>query len=393
MPFVIRPVNRERLAPRVGRVGHRDRRDPDGRVTGDEPDPIGSRHIVRAENDRDREGRSAREAASRDHRFVVLATQKSIDRRQRARAEHEDVRQLALTDLELRQAPRLSPELQQLLPRGKSLERRARQMAEPLQPVEHLRHRLGEALDRRIADHLRMERFLVGIAHAGEVGDLAGDGLAVKAFGVPLDQRVKRRPDEHLDETLAHTSPPKPQRCLMARSSVPKRLSIATPMAKITIIKASSCSASARSRANCSCWPSDAWWLTMTSSSPAIRLRHAKAQPCFRPPTKEGNAAGRITCLYKPRPFAPITCPTRTSSGCTSSTPLRSPAAMAGAAPRMTTNVMAPSPGWNRRMASGNHAIEGIDCRPKIAEPTALRRSDTRATRIPTALPMATAMA
>ena len=200
MRFVIRPVNRERLAPRVGLIGLRDLHDPDRLFADEEPDPIGSRHIVRAENDRDREGRAAREAALRDHRFVVLATQESIDRRQGARAEHEDVRQLALTDLQLRQTPGLSPELRQLLPRGKSLERRARQMAEPLQPVEHLHHRLGEALDRRIADHLRMERFLVRVAHAGEVRDLAGDGLAVKAFGVPLDQRVKRRPHEHLDE-------------------------------------------------------------------------------------------------------------------------------------------------------------------------------------------------
>ena len=31
------------------------------------------------------------------------------------------------------------------------------------------------------------------------------------------------------------------------------------------------------------------------SSSPARRLRHANAQPCFKPPTTDGSAAGRTT--------------------------------------------------------------------------------------------------
>ena len=30
----------------------------------------------------------------------------------------------------------------------------------------------------------------------------------------------------------------------------------------------------------------------ITSSSPAIRLRQANAQPCFSPPTNDGNGAG-----------------------------------------------------------------------------------------------------
>ena len=33
----------------------------------------------------------------------------------------------------------------------------------------------------------------------------------------------------------------------------------------------------------------------ITSSSPAIRLRHAKAHACFIPPTNLGSAAGRTT--------------------------------------------------------------------------------------------------
>jgi len=42
---------------------------------------------------------------------------------------------------------------------------------------------------------------------------------------------------------------------------------------------------------------------------------------------------------------------------------------------------------WNRRMASGNQAIDGIDWRPVIAEPIAFRKIATRATRRPTTLP------
>ncbi len=36
----------------------------------------------------------------------------------------------------------------------------------------------------------------------------------------------------------------------------------------------------------------------ITSSSPAMRLRHAKAHPCLRPPRNEGSAAGRMTKRY-----------------------------------------------------------------------------------------------
>ena len=41
--------------------------------------------------------------------------------------------------------------------------------------------------------------------------------------------------------------------------------------------------------------PTDSLPRITTSSSPAIRLRHANAHPCFRPPTNEGSDAGRTT--------------------------------------------------------------------------------------------------
>src|SRR5207245_7315617 len=136
MGAVIRPVNRERLASRVGLVCVLDLQDPDRLVADKESDPIGSRHLVRAENDRDREGRPAREAALSDDRLVVLTTEETVERRKRAGAEHEDVRQLALTYLQLGQPPSLCSQLGQLIIRRQSIERPALQIPEPLQLVE-----------------------------------------------------------------------------------------------------------------------------------------------------------------------------------------------------------------------------------------------------------------
>ena len=50
--------------------------------------------------------------------------------------------------------------------------------------------------------------------------------------------------------------------------------------------------------------------------------------------------------------------------------PLMMPLAIDGAAPRMMTNMIADSVSPNIRIASGNHAIDGIVCRPVIIEPT-----------------------
>ena len=50
-------------------------------------------------------------------------------------------------------------------------------------------------------------------------------------------------------------------------------------------------------------------------SSPASRLRHANAQPCLRPPTKVGSAAGITTSRSADQPVAPSTRPARSRIG------------------------------------------------------------------------------
>src|SRR5690349_1601051 len=73
--------------------------------------------------------------------------------------------------------------------------------------------------------------------------------------------------------------------------------------------------------------------------------------------------------------------------------PLIRPFATDGAAPMMTTNMMALSLIWNSRMASGNHMIDGIVCSPVISEPMAARRGAKRETAAPTTVPISTASA
>ena len=123
-------------------------------------------------------------------------------------------------------------------------------------------------------------------------------------------------------------------------------------------------------------------------SSAAIRLRHANAQPCFKPPTTDGSAAGITTCRKAPKPRAPSTRPARSRIGGTWSMPLMMPLAIDGAAPSTTTNVTVPGPSWNKMIASGTHATEGIVWRPVIIEPIAARSTLTRATAMPRTLPI-----
>src|SRR6266511_3113385 len=73
--------------------------------------------------------------------------------------------------------------------------------------------------------------------------------------------------------------------------------------------------------------------------------------------------------------------------------PLISPFATDGAAPMMTTNRIALSLIWNSRMASGNHMIDGMVCRPVISEPIAARSGAKRETAAPTSVPIRTASA
>ena len=83
--------------------------------------------------------------------------------------------------------------------------------------------------------------------------------------------------------------------------------------------------------------------------------------------------------------------PERSSNGGTWSTPAMMPLAIDGAAPRTTTNMMAPSPSLNTTMASGYHATDGIVCSPVIIDPTATRKTFTRAMASPTIEPITTA--
>ena len=66
---------------------------------------------------------------------------------------------------------------------------------------------------------------------------------------------------------------------------------------------------------------------------------------------------------------------------------------MAGAAPSTTTKKIAVSEIWNRRMANGNHTIEGMLCSPVISDPTARRSTELCATASPTTVPTRVAAA
>ena len=130
----------------------------------------------------------------------------------------------------------------------------------------------------------------------------------------------------------------------------------------------------------------------ITISSPAIRLRQANAQPCFRPPTNDGSAAGQhdVAVVGDALGAQHPPGPQRGSAGCGRRRRCR-PLAIDGAAPRMTTNMIACSLSLNSTMASGNQAIDGIVCRPVISEPTAARSERNRDTSRPTTEPMTTA--
>lgn len=67
------------------------------------------------------------------------------------------------------------------------------------------------------------------------------------------------------------------------------------PMTSTTVIMARSPAASESSRANWRRTPTEGREAMMTNSTPAIKERQAKAQPCFSPATIAGRAAGMTT--------------------------------------------------------------------------------------------------
>ena len=139
--------------------------------------------------------------------------------------------------------------------------------------------------------------------------------------------------------------------------------------------------------------PIDGEFGMMTRSSAANRPCQAKAQPCLRPATNVGSAAGTTRFLYRPNRRRPMDLPARSSSGGVKSTPAISPLAMDGAAVMMTMNRMAEVLLPNRMIANGIQTTDGIVCKPLINEPTAARTGGTRATTSPTALPTTRAAA
>ena len=123
-----------------------------------------------------------------------------------------------------------------------------------------------------------------------------------------------------------------------------------------------------------------------------MRLRHAKAHPCFTPVTKPGIAPGSITWRKSAKPERPMERPARTSKGGKRSKLSSSETAMDGAAPSTTTDRIARSLSWKSRMASGNQVTEGTVCRPESNGPTAARRSLKRPSSSPSAPPTAMEM-
>ena len=73
------------------------------------------------------------------------------------------------------------------------------------------------------------------------------------------------------------------------------------------------------------------------------------------------------------------------------STPWITPLATDGAAPSTTTNRIACSFRPKTRIASGNHAMDGMVCRPVISDATAVLRSFQRVTARPMRVPMRSA--
>jgi hypothetical protein len=93
----------------------------------------------------------------------------------------------------------------------------------------------------------------------------------------------------------------------MTVSARVKIVSTAMPSSRMTIMTAMAAGMSDWSWSVESRTPIDGCPRMITSSSPAMRLRQANAQPCLRPATKEGSEAGRIRCRYiamRPSPMA-----------------------------------------------------------------------------------------
>ena len=200
MRAVIRAVDGERLALGVGAIGAGNVDDSDRLLADEERDAVGFGRRCDAQDDRNREGPARVEATGCDNGCIVVRPHERIQRGEPAGREHEQVRQLPLAHLEPWQSMGFGDERMKLVAFGQSLDHPPRQMAETLERVQHLRQGLVCRLARRVTNHLRVQRLLVGIAYAGEIGDLARERLPVQAFDVALGQGLDRATHVDLDE-------------------------------------------------------------------------------------------------------------------------------------------------------------------------------------------------
>jgi len=132
---------------------------------------------------------SIREPAGRDDGLVIRGTHEGVEGRQAATGEHEQVRQLALADIEARQRSRFGPQCVQLVALRQSLDHPPLKMAEALEGSRQISEALkrlddpgegfGRCLARGVTHNLGMQRLFVRIVDTREVRDLARERLSV----------------------------------------------------------------------------------------------------------------------------------------------------------------------------------------------------------------------
>ena len=157
-----------------------------------ERDPVGCQEpapilLGRPQHDRDGERLATCQPAGLEHGRIVPLAQEPLERREGAGRQHQCVGHLPWTDVQ----PWQRTHRRALALRQQPLADATPDVPAPLQlvedPLQRLPHRLAFAVD----DHLRRRRRLVRVADAGEVRQLAGDGLGVEALDVAARQLLE----------------------------------------------------------------------------------------------------------------------------------------------------------------------------------------------------------
>src|SRR5712691_3774405 len=99
--------------------------------------------------------------------------------------------------------------------------------------------------------------------------------------------------------------------------------------------------------------------LAPNTSSAAISVRQANAQPILSPVRIDGNAAGTSSSTTNDRPLSPQFCPAMRNVGETDVNPECVLSATAHSTEWMITNTRLLAPRPNHRSASGSSAIAG----------------------------------